>query len=293
MDTYKIQYASDLHLETQSVPFDLLLEPCAEDLALCGDIGDPFSPIYFDFLRWVSKRWKRIFLLAGNHEYYSAEGNNALMNDVEKQIHKVVSSVGNNVIFLQKDIFRIETHKILIVGATLWTVPEIRQWGNLNGGFIGDPGYRGDYTQIHITDEYTGKGRSIHPSDIINLCNDHTAFLSRMLNPTWGGYEDGWRVIVLTHHMPTFLLNDTHYKDHSLRSCYAVPLDKLMKEPVVLWLCGHSHKAQQVRFDTGTLTAVNPFGYKSEYGKTGFNNRACIYVYRENIAIPRLGNNLK
>jgi hypothetical protein len=207
------------------------------------------------------------------------------MSDIETQIYKVCKNAGNNVFFLQKDLFKIEQLKIIIIGATLWTIPDLRRWSQLSDGFLGDPGYRGDYTEIYLKDEYTGKSRSVQPSDIKKLCTEHTAFLTRTLNSTWGKIPDGWRAIVLTHHMPTFLLNDDKYKDHELKTCYAVTLDHLIKEPVVLWLCGHSHSAKSIRTESGCLLGLNPLGYKSEYGKTGFSNSAVVSVYRENIAI--------
>jgi len=284
METYRLQYASDLHLGPQSPPFNTLLEPVAPELALCGDIGNPFSNIYYDFIKWVSQRWSRVFLLAGNHEYFSDDPN-VVMRDVETQIRKVCASVGGNVIFLQKEIYRLDTHKILIVGTTLWTLPELRRWNLLNDGFIGDPGYRGDYKAMFIKDEYTGKGRPAHPSDVTKLCSEHSSFLARLLNPNWGAVEEGWRVIVLTHHLPTFKLNDLYYKDNVLKSCYAVELEELIKEPVVVWICGHSHKALEIRMDSGCLSVLNPLGYKSEYGVTGYSNKAVVNVYRENIAI--------
>jgi hypothetical protein len=286
METYRLQYASDLHLETTYIEFDSILKPVGQDLALCGDIGDPFSVRYSEFLKWVSVRWQRVFVLAGNHEYFTTN-KDIVISDVDAQIDKVCRRAGNNVFFLQKNLFKIESLKIVIIGATLWSIPDLRRWSLLNDGFLGDPGYRGDYTEIYLKDEYSGKSRPVHPSDITQLCTDHTAFLSRALNPTWGSIPDGWRAIVLTHHMPTFLLNDEKYKDYILKSCYAVSLDHLIKEPVVLWLCGHNHLAKSIRMDSGCLLGLNPLGYKSQHGQTGYSSSAVANVYRENIAILR------
>jgi hypothetical protein len=62
-------------------------------------------------------------------------------------------------------------------------------------------------------------------------------------------------------------------------------MDDMMKEPVVAWLCGHSHSAQTLRFDTGCLVSLNPLGYKREAGKNGYSRRATVVVYRENFAV--------
>jgi hypothetical protein len=286
MDTYQLQYASDLHLNLETAPFNMLIEPVAPDLALCGDIGNPFSSVYANFIKWVSGRWNRVFLIAGNHEYFS-ENPAIKMEDLENQIRNVAANAGPNVFFLQKEIYRIEMHKIIVIGSTLWTVPSLRRWDKLADGFIGDPGYRGEYNAIYKNDEYTGKSRPLHPSDITALCNEHIAYLTKFLHPAWGSVPEGWRVIVMTHHLPTFLLNSCDFKDHVLKTCYAVSADKLIKEPVVAWLCGHSHTAKTKRMKNGALISLNPLGYKNESATSGYSRKAVISVYRENIAIAR------
>jgi len=49
METYTLQYASDLHIDAESPPFHMLIEPVATELAILGDIGNPFSQLYKDF----------------------------------------------------------------------------------------------------------------------------------------------------------------------------------------------------------------------------------------------------
>ena len=112
----------------------------------------------------------------------------------------------------------------------------------------------------------------------------HSYIIKKILNKSWGGIPEGWRVIVLTHHMPTFMLNAPEFKDAALNSCYANNLDELFKEPVVAWICGHSHRATKKRCDTGTLLCLNPRGNKGEADKTGYVKKAVVTVYAENIA---------
>ncbi len=67
----QIQLASDLHLEKNSnIPFDQLIKPSAPWLALCGDIGYCEQEIYQNFIKWVSTKFEKVFVIAGNHEYY-------------------------------------------------------------------------------------------------------------------------------------------------------------------------------------------------------------------------------
>jgi predicted phosphodiesterase len=290
MESYKIQYASDLHLDQDDVPFETLIDAVAPDLALCGDICSPWNKRYAEFLKWCSNRWTRIFLVSGNHEYFDegpdtwVDGETRGYLETETQIRNVVKSAGNNIYFLQENAFQIEQHKIMIIGTTLWTTPNIRRWDMLSSGVIGSPGCRGEYRAMWRKDEYTAQWRNFHPSDISAINNHQTTFLKKILNKSWGGVPEGWRVIVLTHHMPTFKLNAPEFADAPLNSCYANNLDELFKEPVVAWICGHSHRGTKKRCDTGTLLCLNPRGYKSEAGKTGYVKKAVVTVYAENIA---------
>ena len=293
MENYSLQFASDIHLEYFVPPFEQILTPKAQDLALIGDIGSPYEPVYLDFLRWCAQRWGRVFVLAGNHEYFTKSpaewnGTERTLSTVDAQIRKVCSAAGKNVIFLQEDAYFIEQHRIAVIGATLWTSPDLRRWDQLGPSVVGDgPGCRGDYADIYMRDEYTGKLRNAHPSDITRLNTQHSAVIRRFLNQDWGKIPEGWRVVVLTHHLPTKALNPPEFANHPLNSCYACSMDDLFKKPVVAWLSGHSHRARDLRIDTGCLLALNPYGYKHEQGRTSYVQTSHIVVYPENIAILR------
>ncbi|KXZ41660.1 hypothetical protein GPECTOR_336g68 [Gonium pectorale] len=62
---------SDLHLEARPLDLDAVLQPghTADVLCLLGDIGDPSSPAYRDFIAAVAPRFPTVLLLAGNNEY--------------------------------------------------------------------------------------------------------------------------------------------------------------------------------------------------------------------------------
>src|SRR5581483_308437 len=66
-----IQYCSDLHLELRD-PFPSIV-PSAPILFLAGDICSLYGKHilkYYIFLRWISKKFERVFIVLGNHEYY-------------------------------------------------------------------------------------------------------------------------------------------------------------------------------------------------------------------------------
>jgi len=286
MENYKLQYVSDIHLEKDRPNFSLLIQPSAPDLALCGDIGDPYSQTYADFLSWCSKHWQRVFIITGNHEYFTDTPQpNKTMDHIDHHIATLCNRISNNLFFLQKSIYFIEEYKIAVLGATLWSAPDIRHWDLLTGqSFIGDPGLRGEYNAVFTHDTNTNTMRPLHPSDITNIHLNHKAFLQKELGPFGSNIPKDYRVIVLTHHMPTFELNEAEFADHPLRSNYASNLDDLIKEPVVAWLCGHSHGPKTLRFPSGPLVSLNPLGYKTQDKKL-YSRTASITVYRENIAI--------
>ena len=294
MDSYKLQYVSDIHLEKTTIPPQLLLEPIAPDLALCGDIGDPFSQTYVDFLLWCSKRWARVFLITGNHEYYTDKSDQKkTVEQIDNHITVLCNKIANNIFFLQKSIYFIQEYKIAIVGATLWSAPDIRHWDKLVSCCMTDqtssssnPGLRGEYNAIYKRDENTDNMRFYHPSDIIDRHLDHKAFLEKELGPYNSSIPKDYRVIVLTHYMPTFHLLTPDFKENPLKTTYASDLDNLIREPVVGWLCGHSHHPKTIRFSSGTLVSLNPLGYKTQ-DKNMFSRTAHITVYRENVAIRR------
>lgn len=69
------QIASDIHTEFYNIdaidfPY---ITPKAEYLLLAGDIGCPntHKETYIKFLDETSRNFKKIFLIAGNHEMYN------------------------------------------------------------------------------------------------------------------------------------------------------------------------------------------------------------------------------
>jgi len=71
---FSIQVISDTHIEMQRLDWMDLVEPCAPYLALLGDIGivnmDNKYENYKNFLLKQANQFEKIFVLAGNHEYY-------------------------------------------------------------------------------------------------------------------------------------------------------------------------------------------------------------------------------
>jgi len=140
--TLSVQVVSDMHLEfykLSSTPdpdsneqepeqlFSKLLQPSADYLALLGDIGLPckeeqhqeVQPMAYEaLLVWCSSRWKEVWLIEGNHEYY--QSTDILTRQV---IEEKCRRAGENVFFLHKR--SLIRHGVRICGTCLWSrLPE-------------------------------------------------------------------------------------------------------------------------------------------------------------------------
>ena len=72
----KIRYFSDLHLEfikdNQLKQFIRQIPSGKDEICiLAGDIGNPYEQHYDTFIQFISQHFKKIFVIAGNHEYYN------------------------------------------------------------------------------------------------------------------------------------------------------------------------------------------------------------------------------
>jgi len=248
----EFQYASDLHIDHfPGTNYSTMLTPVAPILLIAGDICSAWKPRYTSFLRWCSQRWRLVLVLAGNHEYFCDKKEVRSIEDTDREIRRITTMLGN-VVFLQNG-ESVSIGKVRVVGATLWSAldPAIHE-AVLT---------KGDYTETYTA---TPQGlRTTSPMDILALHALQKAYLHSAL----AKFSDD-RVILMTHHLPSFSLQEAKYRGKPFSSCYASADDDLfLHENVQVVLCGHSHNAVQLRLPTGALAVMNPRGYKSEVGR--------------------------
>ncbi|EFJ50790.1 hypothetical protein VOLCADRAFT_88671 [Volvox carteri f. nagariensis] len=87
-------------------------------LCLLGDIGDPSSETYRDFLASCAVRFPTVLLLAGNNEYRNHDGSSRTMAQTEELIRQAAAA-HLNVHFLQNDTYVLGN--IAFIGTTLWS----------------------------------------------------------------------------------------------------------------------------------------------------------------------------
>jgi predicted phosphodiesterase len=252
--TFNLQYVSDIHLEahdkrdTGSISPEMFVKPSAPYLALCGDISIPDLKSYDAFLEWCSSRWEKIFLVAGNHEYYNFRCKEKTdMAAKKKKLEEIVAKYPN-IHFLECSSYYLEEYNLRILGCTLWSDTSI-------GDRIKILTYMNDGRSIRYQGEYP-----LLPEMMTELHLDQYEWLYEEINKAEERKE---QVVVLTHYMPSFQLVAEKYQDNPLNMCFASDCEELMRPPVKAWICGHSHTGVKKEIN-GVLCLMNPFGYPGE-----------------------------
>jgi predicted phosphodiesterase len=251
----KIQYVSDIHLELltfneRCIYLDTIERTC-DILVLAGDIGNPIKNHYKHFLRKVGELFEKVFVIAGNHEYYG--------NTIEETNQKIMDVVAefSNITFLNNNYE--DYGGVRWIGTTLWT--EI----------IDTPLFRmNDF-------------RVIKDFDIVKYNQLHYTCKTFLESSLQNASEENIKTIVITHHLPFYELTNTYYR----KPCYSHIsmlfnanindiIDKY-KTQLVGWFYGHTHKHSiQTHYDINFY--CNPIGYFDEINREELIrlNKNCI-----------------
>lgn len=248
----KFQIASDLHIEYKNddVPDPLtLITPSADILILAGDIGSFYKYKQLEsFLLGLCPYFKVVLYVPGNHEYYKngsfkvSQSMSSLLKSVSKLEKKI-----HNLYILDRKCVQIED--VCIVGCTLWSdvnVPVPKFIVRIEG--MNSKIYRQQYKRDL---EYINK--------MIKYCNKKSI-----------------KLLIVTHHCPTYSVITNKKKKDRYISLYASHLDHLLtKEQVHTWVCGHIH----INFDKITEGGTRVIG--NQRGKPKDN----IKDYNKNFVI--------
>lgn len=233
----RLQVISDIHLEMRTSPPPIIVS--AEVLALCGDIGQPRNENYGAFISWASQNYEHVLIVAGNHEYWDKK---LSMDKIDTLIEEICNKLPN-VTFLNNStcILTDNTHKIKVFGTTLWTnvsgIPNVRRIMN-------------DYKRITVP-----RDNARYPLSPIDVNIMHRRAIQALENEITDE-----PMIVLSHHLPS-LACVRERNEYTL--AYAGELDHLLKRPIFLWLCGHTHASVDMIVGR-TRIISNQMGYPFE-----------------------------
>jgi predicted phosphohydrolase len=249
----KLRYLSDLHLEfIKSHKIEQFIKKITPDMdeicILAGDIGNPYQSNYDIFMTFISNNFKKIFVIAGNHEYYNKtktieETNEFLKNYFQKF---------NNISFLNNNYENYENY--CFVGTTLWSK-------------ITNPIYE-------INDVYC-----IPNFDYIQY-NRFNMLSVDFLEDTLHHNEN---CIIITHHMPSSSLIDIKYKTKEMlpyNQWFYCNMDEFIetnKNKIKCWIYGHTHTPSNVIINEIPFLC-NPIGYPNENKKLNFETTITLHL---------------
>lgn len=268
-----IQYISDIHLEFYKSDETFNIIPHSPNLALCGDIGYPHEINYMNFINQCSKKFKNVFVIFGNHEYYNKSN---VSSTIPLNIfidtmadRKKYTNFPNNVYFLDNDIvyldiitntvykskpFDLKYKKLVkIIGSTLWSNIDYETSLKMN-----------DVKMI-----YTNTNKLLTHIDIKNM------FIT---NINWILYqiriEPDVKCILLTHHAvhPIFMDPDIYSNPRkNLENAYSTQIPELYENKnLLMCICGHTHNTIKIKMqfnDNYIYFLSNQVGYKFEQNK--------------------------
>jgi predicted phosphodiesterase len=243
-----IQYISDIHLEFRK---NFEIEPVAENLVLCGDIGYPEELNYQKFIQSCATKFKNVFVIFGNHEYYNNRNteHKITMNE-KKQYVKYFSS---NVYFLDNSAVYINqfTNEIQekgdencfkIIGSTLWSNVCESSSRAMN--------------DTHLI--YKDRDIKLTGTDIQQLHKESVKYIVEELDR-----NKKIPCILLTHHGPHISCFGKN-RSSKLISSYVSHIPELYeKKNLLACISGHTHSSV-AKSCNGILFLSNQLGYPYE-----------------------------
>jgi len=206
----KIRYLSDIHLEFWKEGEYPKLENLGEDvLILAGDIGSPYKKNFDSFFKEISGKWKKIFYITGNHEYYSKS-----VEEVNQKLEEYFSTLEVSVTFLNNSSEKYMGYNF--VGTTLWSKIYLKEY------------LVNDFHQIN----------SLTIQKYNQLYQESVRFLENEIS----GNEKN---IIITHHGPSFDLSHPKYKQSPYNQCFYSDLSDLFSPKIKAWFYGHTHTPSQ------------------------------------------------
>jgi Icc-related predicted phosphoesterase len=216
------------------------IEPTGEVLILAGDItnakyyDDP-RPIEKQFFKTLSEQFERVFIIAGNHEFYRSWDISILEKPLRREIESNVFLLNNQMI---------EYKNVAFFFTTLWS--DINQ---LDEGYVRRS--MPDFSLI----SYHKKNLLIKQYN--HLHKQALEFLDNSLPQSRNSKK-----VVVSHHLPSLQCVHTDHIGSRLGSAFATDLDGfILKHQPDYWIYGHSHRNRSEIEIGKTKLLTNQLGY--------------------------------
>ena len=236
----KIRILSDIHNDQYHHKYKKDFElPVLEDekdtiLVIAGDLCELAKlDRNIPFIESLCKRFKFVFWVTGNHEYYDGTLDQIIPTDEYLNLysHELI----------------LPSEKLAIIGETLWTDFDKRNPLLMIQAQLDFP----DYDCI-----FDNKGRRILPEKILSLHDVQRRILSAKCNYF---KQLDYKVIIVTHHSPSFQSVDIKYKGNKYNGLYCSELEYLACK-ADYWIHGHHHDCCRYKINECEVIC-NPVGY--------------------------------
>ena len=250
----KIQYASDLHLEFGENTKYIISDPLkvtGEILILAGDIHvfgteDFMTNPFWD---WASKNYKQVIVAYGNHEFYEGCDLSTMKDGFKYKIRDNIYYYYNCVITIGD---------IDIIVSTLWSYIHKENEVACQKGV-------NDFNLIKYN------GNVITPEIFNNEHKKCLEFIKKSMKESKAKTK-----IIVTHHVPSELLNAEEFKGSDVNDAFTVDLTDYIKNcGAKYWIFGHSHRnINKIIGKTSCL--CNQVGYVMARENETFSHDKCI-----------------
>jgi hypothetical protein len=220
----KIQYISDLHVDCKKNIPNIMAK--SEYLCICGDIGTPTHVHYDQLLFDVSNKFKKIFVVPGNHEFDLSPLYDESAIIKYKPILVDLCNQYKNVYLLDNSIHQL-TGSTIIAGSVLWSALD------------------------NVIKKYP---MNIKYKKHIEEFNKNVDWINNIL-------DTQQNVLMMTHFVPSIKLIEKYYLSggSNRTDWFASNLESLIKPPIVAWICGHTHSVLDVNIND-IYCGVNALG---------------------------------
>ena len=230
MNKIKIQYISDLHLEklcNHNKMQDIIhqIRPLSNTLVIAGDIGNPYDTNYDEFLFNMNRKFEKIFIVAGNHEYHH--------NDIHFTKKQIIYTCNQyqNITFLDNSM---ENYMgVRWIGSTLWS--RINNTNNTN-------------YDTCVIKNFDNKQRNMYHEE-------SKKYIEKTLEKTCKP------AIIITHMVPSYDLTHEKYRNKKNLQFFNADMNDIINKNrhIKAWFYGHTHMVSVNKFNN-TFCCCNPLG---------------------------------
>jgi Icc-related predicted phosphoesterase len=227
-------------------------------LVMAGDVGTfhSYETTIKPGLKYLSKRFKNIIYVAGNHCFYNGEWWIKYKQFWEERL------CPKNVYFLDDDIKIIDD--VAFIGSTLWT--------NFNNrdplAMFHAEKSMNDFRLIKYAsapvNPYGAGTLRISAEDTVVRHEASVEFIKQSINV----FKHQMQTVVVTHHLPSMSCVDEMYRGDLLNHAFASNLDEMiLHNGPNLWIHGHSHSHYDAMIGDTRLLRNTPGYHASENPK--------------------------